>query len=383
MKRIKRYLLWFFLLEKRLFRKIGFILVLLSVPLLALVISLISARAEGAIEIVLFAEKPDEPAVSETMEKLLEDRSLITIRAVGTRDEAERLVRYGSADEAWIIEEEFFDKISRYAYGKPGSGPAVTVFVREDTPGLLVAREKLTAAISPYLLRETMKAIAKSDFDEDKLPDDERMDEIFNGAFGKEEIFRFSYLDDGEAVDEKLGYLVVPLRGILAVMCVLGGLSTSVYWLKDVESGLFGRFRGIRRVILAAGYQLTGTLPVTVAAVVSLAIAGALSDPIREILNAALFCAAVCAFCSLVRVICGKSERLSVLTPVLTIALLALSPIFFGMESLRAFHVLTPVYYYLSATHDKLFLPLTAAYATVTAALSTALAKFRRVITKS
>ena len=53
MKKIKSYLLWFFLLEKRLFRKVGFILVLASVPLLVLVISLISSRAEGAIEVVL------------------------------------------------------------------------------------------------------------------------------------------------------------------------------------------------------------------------------------------------------------------------------------------------------------------------------------------
>ena len=60
MKKIKRYLLWFFLLEKRLFRKVGFILVLASVPLLVLVISLISSRAEGAIEVVLFAEEPEQ-----------------------------------------------------------------------------------------------------------------------------------------------------------------------------------------------------------------------------------------------------------------------------------------------------------------------------------
>ena len=383
MKKIKRYLLWFFLLEKRLFRKIGFILVLLSVPLLALVISMISTRAEGAIEIVLFAEEPGDPVVSEITDKLLADRSFITFRTVGSRDEAVRIVKYGSADEAWVLEDGFFDKISDYANGKQSDGPAVSVYVRQDSAALLVAREKLTSAVSPVLLRETMKAIVRSDFDESEIPDEEGLNAVFDGAFRNADLFKYAYLDGGDTADKDIGYLLSPLRGILAVMTVLGGLATGIYWQKDVETGLFGRFRGVRRIILAAGYQLTGVLPVAAVSLASLAVAGVFTDPLREILNSLLLCVSASAFCSLVRVICGKSERMSVATPILTIALLALSPIFMGMDTMRVFHVLTPVYYYLSATHDALFLPLTAAYAVAAAALSVGIAKLRRTITKA
>ncbi|MBR3415914.1 MAG: hypothetical protein IKH09_04385 [Clostridia bacterium] len=383
MKKIKRYLLWFFLLEKRLFRKVGFILVLLSVPLLVLVISLISSRAEGAIEVVLFAEEPEDAIVAEITDKLLADRSFITFREVGTRDEAINLVKYGSADEAWILEKGFFGKISAYANGKDGDGPAVSVYVRQDSAALLVAREKLTAAVSPVLLRETMKAVVRRDFDEEEIPDEEGLNTVFDGAFRHEDIFKYAYLDGGDTADKDIGYLLSPMRGILAVMTVLGGLATGVYWLRDVETGAFGRFRGVRRIVLAAGYQLTGVLPVAAVSLISLAVAGVLTDPLREILNSLLLCASASAFCSLVRVICGKSERLSVATPILTIALLALSPIFMGMDTMRAFHVLTPVFYYLSATHDALFLPLTAAYAAAAAALAILLAKLSCFVRKA
>ncbi|MBR3640140.1 MAG: hypothetical protein IKN50_05995 [Clostridia bacterium] len=383
MKKIKRYLLWFFLLEKRLFRKVGFILVLASVPLLVLVISLISSRAEGAIEVVLFSEEPGDAVVAEITDKLLADRSFISFREVGTRDEAINLVKYGSADEAWILEKGFFGKISAYANGKDVDGPAVSVYVRQDSAALLVAREKLTSAVSPVLLRETMKAIVRGDFDESELPDEEGLNAVFDGAFRTEEIFKYSYLDGGDTADKDIGYLLSPVRGILAVMTVLGGLATGVYWLRDVEAGAFGRFRGARRIILAAGYQLTGVLPVAVVSLISLAVAGVLTDPLREILNSLLLCASASAFCSLVRVICGKSERLSVATPILTIALLALSPIFMGMDTMRVFHVLTPVFYYLSATPDALFLPLTAAYAAAAAALAILLAKLQRFVRKA
>ena len=383
MKKIKRYLLWFFLLEKRLFRKVGFTLILASVPLLVLVISLISSRAEGAIEVVLFAEEPNDAVVSEITDKLLADRTFITFQAAESRDEAVRLVRFGSADEAWILEKGFFGKISAYANGKDGDGPAVSVYVRQDSAALLVAREKLTAAVSPVLLRETMKAVVRRDFDEEEIPDEEGLNAVFDGAFRHEDIFKYAYLDGGDTADKDIGYLLSPMRGILAVMTVLGGLATGVYWLRDVETGAFGRFRGVRRIVLAAGYQLTGVLPVAAVSLISLAVAGVLTDPLREILNSLLLCASASAFCSLVRVICGKSERLSVATPILTIALLALSPIFMGMDTMRAFHVLTPVFYYLSATHDALFLPLTAAYAAAAAALAILLAKLSCFVRKA
>ena len=72
----------------------------------------------------------------------------------------------------------------------------------------------------------------------------------------------------------------------------------------------------------------------------------------------------------LIRRICGTVGRLSAVTPVLIVALIAVSPIFFTISGLKPIRMLTPVYYYLTSIHDPIYLLWMLLYAAVCGALS-------------
>ena len=369
MKKIKRALLWFFLLEKRLFKKAGYLVLLIAVPVVALIMSLIASRSDGAIKVALFCGDPTDPAAVSIYDELVADSDLVGFREAGSREEAESLVRYGTVDMAWVIEGGVVDKLHEYVSGKNPSGPVYTVYVREDKPMLLLAREKLSAKMAPYMMREAMKEYIKKDLDMYEIPDDDALNEYYAEAFGKDGILAVAYTSSGDPMGEEVNYIVIPARGMLAVMIVLCGLAAATYYRRDVDASVFFPPRGFAALPFEVGYILTGIVPAAAVSAVSLAVAGVTSDPLREIASLLLFCLTTALFCTLIMRIVVSGRLLAVLTPVVVIGLFAISPIFFDFGTLKAVQALTPTYHYLLSTYNPSYFLSSALYVLVAAVL--------------
>ena len=369
--RFKRFCLWFALLKKRLYKKTSFIVLLLCVPLLVIGLSVVASRSEGVVNVALYLEDPTDPVTADIISRVKDGSSIIGYTDCSSRAEAMRLVTYGSADAAWIIEKNLGGAMYRFAKGYDTGITCVSIVEREESTALMLAREKLSGALSPYLFREAMKEYVRENIVLNDDLTDEELNGFFADSYGADEIFDFEYSSGSSAAKENdMNYLLVPLRGLLAVMIVLCGLAVGMYYIQDGDNRTFYRITRQKRPILEAGYQLSGVTSISAVVLISLYIGGVGTNLLREIASLAAYALAASAFCVLIRRICGTVGRLSAVTPVLIVALIAVSPIFFTISGLKPIRMLTPVYYYLTSIHDPIYLLWMLLYAAVCGALS-------------
>ena len=206
MKQIGRFFKWYWLLNKRLLKKVSFLLILCAVPVLVIALNVVASRPAGIVTVALAQTDPDEEISSAAIERLRSGTTIINFIESGGPEAAADAVKYGEADAAWIFSAEVDTALAGLA-NDPSSGllkPAVTIIEREDTVALKLAREKLAAAISPYLgsvsMREYTRSLTAKDGNFAALSglSDADLQEFYDAAFGDDQVFKFVYAGSGE-----------------------------------------------------------------------------------------------------------------------------------------------------------------------------------------
>ena len=148
---MKRLLLWYGLLSKRLLRKPSFLILLLCVPLLAGAMALAVKQEKSFVSVAVVCAT-DDPAARRSADRLLNSASLVRCEEFDSEAEARAAVMSAQADAAWIFRDEFADELLRFVSNR-GTRGAVLIVEREETVFLRLAREQLAAAIYPEVSR--------------------------------------------------------------------------------------------------------------------------------------------------------------------------------------------------------------------------------------
>ena len=144
---MRRFLLWYGLLTKRLFRRVSFWVLLLCVPLLAGALAAVARQESSIVRAAIYVAASDGPA-RRSADRLLQADSLVRCTEYASEAEAIAAVRADKADAAWIFPETFDDELQRFV-GRRGTKGAVRVVEREDNVFLRLAREQLAASVYP------------------------------------------------------------------------------------------------------------------------------------------------------------------------------------------------------------------------------------------
>lgn len=338
MKAFGRFLLWTGLFAKRLLRRPAYLAVLLLIPLFAAALTLFSHQKSGVVTVALVVEDPQDPAAAAAADRLTQGGSILLCLPMDSADEAREAVRAGRADAAWILNENFSAELDRFA--ARGNAAAVTVVESGDNLLLLLAREKLFAAIYP----ETSFAVfSRFAADEIGLPDADPalLRQYYASGTTDERVIRFETAEGREA-DTEGSYLTAPLRGMLALLLVLCGMASGLYCYREERSGSFVWLAARKRRWLPLLSHVTAILPAALAALAALSLAGLTVDVWREALMLLLYVPAAALFCELLRCLCPSETHYGALIPVLTVAMLALCPIFLDLNLLPALRLLLP-----------------------------------------
>ena len=105
MKNIKRILFWYYILNKRMLKKISYLVILLLIPLLTFMITTSSHGESGFLTIALAAEEPDDPTAQRIIDRIDNDSQVIQYIHCDSVEDAESSVKTGKANFAWIINE--------------------------------------------------------------------------------------------------------------------------------------------------------------------------------------------------------------------------------------------------------------------------------------
>lgn len=350
MKSVKKFFLWFGLLNKRLLKKISFLLILCSIPLLVVAVNLMSKQEGGILNIVVYAEDSEDELAQEIIDSLLSGEDIINYMEAESADEAGKLVQSGRADAAWIFPEGFQDEVDNYLKKGYLEEGIIQVVEKEDNVMLHLSREvlfgKLYSSLS-YLVYErfvTEDLLAEEDISEEQLRS------RFSPTDSEESLFVFSYLD-GEVADTELSYMLYPIRGLLALVIVLCGMAMGLYFLQDEERGIFTWMPLNRTTWGSWLYLLPGLLDVGFAVLLGLTFSGVFISIPTELGLMGLYLLMVTGFSDVVRRLAGKPVRLGALIPLLSLVMLAVCPIFMGAPNIKWIQLLLPPFYYLNALH--------------------------------
>ncbi len=344
---------WFYLLNKRLLKKISFLILLGCIPMLVIGVNLISGQDSGMLRIVLAGEGREDELAVRVMEELKGQDSMIQFVIADSAREAGDMVARGQADGAWIFREDLQERIREYVAGGWKREPVVTVVEREDNVLLQMSREKLLGALydsftySIYRHYVTVELLPREQLSEEELLEHYLKTDVEN------DLLELKYLD-GTTVGHT-SYFALPLRGMLALAVALCGLACSLYYLQEEARGTFVWFP-VKSVIWNWAYLLTGLVDVGLAVLIALALSERFTTWWMELLLMALFLLMTAGFSDVLRRICGSVTRLGALIPVVLLIMLGLCPIFTNGPRLAAVQLLLPPYYYLKAVHGSIYL---------------------------
>jgi ABC-2 type transport system permease protein len=365
----------YFLLNKRLFKKISFIILLCLVPVLVAAMRYAAKGDSSIFKIALYMENPDDKTASEMVKKLTEKKDQVLHYVIcGSREEAESMVRDYEVDEAWVFPANLEEKLKEAAHDKV-TEPVVDVIEREETISLIFTREILCDTLYPYFAYDVYEDFVRDDMGIDDA-DDEELESVYESNMVEEGLFTLAYTMKQDI--EADSYLMAPVRGMLAIWLMLCGFAASMYYIQDEQRGTFIRIPENRRIWTSLASHAVLIFDAVIVLIAACRVAGVFTAWNREIVSAVLFGYCAMTFCNLVRIICRIPERLGSCIPVMLLGMMILSPVFININKWKALQFMLPPYYYLKSIYNADYLYAMAVYAVVMTALNILADRLRR-----
>ncbi len=355
------------MLFRRLLHRPGFLAVLVLIPLLTSLYAGQSTQEAGMVTVALAREETQDSMAQDVMENLAASDSLVRFTLWETPEQAITQVETGQADCAWVFQEDMQQKVRAFLASPSDSHAFVTLYQREGTVLLLLAREKLNAQLFTCLAQELYLARLEAESQllaalsrEEQLAFWENM--VIPGT-----LFEYTYADAPAQPDP---YLLSPLRGMLAAAVLLGTMACAMYHWQDQQRGTFawvpyrlGRLPELLELGMAS-------LLLSLAMAAALALCGLTGRPLPELaglLGLSLGCTGFAMILS--RLLSGNTAMAAAL-PVTAVLALTACPVFFRIQPLAPLGALLPVSHYLYSAADPASLLWLGLYGGITLAIA-------------
>ena len=356
MEKLRRILRWGFLLWKRLYKKITFLLLLLSIPLLVMGYGSVSQEESGVVTVALATQGEQVDALTRQVWDVLQEGDLILFIECETQEQARQMVADGDADTAWIFAEDLEQRIYDFVARRVGSRAFVTVLEPENRVMLKLLREVLSGTIFPYCSEQVYLQYIRENAPELAHVSEEQLLEYYRQAPMSDGLFITTDIYGNVLEDVQQDYLLAPVRGMLAVVVVLAGLATAMYYIKDEANGTFACMHQRRKPLVEFGCQMISVVNVLAVVMISLGITGQTVAWGREMAVCLLFALCVAGFAMMVRRLSIGIRGLGMVTPLLVVVMLVVCPVFFDLGALRQVQLLFPPTYFITAAYDSSYL---------------------------
>ena len=357
---INRFFRRYVLFTKRLLKKPAFLLILLLVPLLVGAVYIAASDGDsGIVTVALAMEDDSDPVACAVIQRLMTEDSLIRFVLCADAHEAEAMVADSRADGAWIFPRDMEEQSDTFVDHTHKNNAFIRVVQREENILLNISHEKLNAALYPYLSRSLYKSfLGRLDGMEGMT--NEHAAQIYDSIKAEgEELFEYVYADgDGSAptVPEQNGFILSPLRGMLAIMILFACMAAALFYMQDEQRGVFDRLPRASGFVLGVTYHLAAVVMTAAAVLAALMLTGMSGDLWHELPVMGVYALCAAGFCMCLRLLVNNIRLLCALSPLLTVVTAVMCPVFFAAPRLPALQYLLPTYHYLAACSDGRYL---------------------------
>ena len=185
---MKRLFRWFWLLNKRLYKKPAFVIILCIIPLCILAFSIAARGDSGFLHIGIAQTDPTDEASSNVIDKLLSEKSMIRYTVFDTPENATEAVINGKTDAAWILPDGLEKKMNDFA-DSFSNDKFVTVIERETNILLRLSHEKLSGALFEYTAKAYYLLYAREKLEELDFLSDEELLDYYNSVAISDNLF--------------------------------------------------------------------------------------------------------------------------------------------------------------------------------------------------
>lgn len=348
---------WFILFNKRLFSKASFLIILLLIPAFVLGMNAVSKNGGSVLSVALTSDTESE-LTSAIFDSLLNNEETIDF-SVMQKEDALSLLSSGDIDAVWCFQDDLAQRIVTFAEESSSRNYIVDVYQREETVLHKVSRERLNAAIFPnitFALLEVYSGVDGANLELDKTA----LEDFYTNASAVgENLFNISYFYGGEAKGS-VNLLFAPIRGLVSVLAVIGGLAASLFYIEDEKAQRLLFVPTKKRFAFSVLYTLTAVLDIAIVVFFSFFLSGNSKGAVSEISLSLFLMLSVTVFCVFIRSIFSSSSVLGITIPLLSLGLILLSPIFFTINMPLWLEACIPTAAYLKLQLSIAILPYTA-----------------------
>lgn len=367
---MKKSFKWIYLLTKRLYKKMTFLLILLLIPVIVLGIGAIARQESGFVKIALAQEDASDELSGEIINELKESSQLILYTCYDSPSAAADAVKSGKADAAWIFPKETKSRIELFTKNQNPDNYIVTVLEREENVLLKLSHEKLSGVIYKHCARTMYINYVRENVEVLYYVDDDRLMDYYESYKTGSNLFSFT-LPDSETVVPvmEVDYLTAPLRGLLGIMIVVCGIAAALFYLKDEKNGVFALFRASKKPLIEAACLMVALISVGIAVIIALLFAGVAVSFFRELWIMALYVIICTLFCMLIRRLTCSIKQLATVLPLLIVSLIVVCPVFFDFDFAKSLQLLLPTTYYINSVYNNMYIYYSLIYAAFIAVL--------------
>ncbi len=337
MKSIRKGFMWFFMLNKRLYKKPSFIVIIALVACLAALLGVVSRKDTDILRIAVYAK---EPLPDELLNEMNDTDSIISFTFFDSKEQAVEQATKQSMDSVWVFEKDIYTASVQFIREQK---PIVTVIQPEDTVFLRLAREKLFATIYPYVSRAFYHEYMQDNF---QNPDTAVLDKFFDERDSDRKIIDIRYSNSDSPV-ELTNYIASPIRGLLAIAVFLCAYAALMGFKQDEKRGMFARIKREKMVFVSLACVFIATLNAGLLTLVSVKLCGIDTELLKEAGLMFMYVIMCTLFCTLIGEFTSKTNALAAIMPVVVIVMLVLCPVFISFNN--PIQKLLPTYYYLQS----------------------------------
>ena len=370
MSKVKKVIIWLFMLTKKLFCRWSFLILLMLIPVALPLLNSAISGDNSIVEVALCDESESGTVADSVISELKKEKSVISYKVFETGEEAIDAVRKNECSAAWIFEADFEQKMNEYLE-KESITPFVRIVEQEENVSLMLAREKLFGKLYSQVSYKIFCDFVKTEL----LPDEELTDKelraYYDARMQDDKLIEVKMIGSDEALDiEDANYLKTPLRGILSLLIMLCGFAAAGYFMKERKDGIYDWLSPKDRIIPAFGSCFAAVFVSAVIVFVSI-YAGKLNvDFVTETVTMLVYIFAATAFCVFMTAIFKNFTKFGPILPFMMIIMLVLCPIFFSIKFLPAVQFMIPPYYYLMSIYSFEYVWYMSVYSVITLIIS-------------
>ncbi len=345
-----------YLLSKRLYKKASFLVILLVL----LAVSILGKSALGQESSML---KIAVVAKNNTVAASLVGSDGAVDYKYYSADEAHQLLKSGKIDAVFEFNKNFDGAIAAFAADEFGEKP-LKITVRERNVFINLALERVFAEVYPQVADQNYYNYA------DKIGFDDKaaLKKAYDRVERDTDIVKFSYYNSDDKVEDT-NYLLTPMRGMLATILMFCAFASALYFMTDCENGNMDAVPINKRWLWQVLYTLTGAVNIAIFVTAALFATGLMENVATELVTMLLYIIAAVGLAGVISGLCSSSKMHAAIMPIVTIAILAICPIFLN-NNIPYVQECLPTYWYLTAVYNTSKIPLLALYCVLINTLS-------------